>query len=375
MKKIQIKQRRRLILLLIVILIIAIVLFLTFRKKDYTVTYNVGDFEITESYHKDLNYYSFILTKGETNLFSTVNNQHFTAKKIVNQITGYQEEDETCYILSSNKVRFEPLCTKNEEQISYHLTSDNMKEKLERTTEKQENTILTTYNNINIYNYAYYDYYIWNYRGFYHINENIEENITLFDQDIYNPSLIVQVEDILLIPDYNADYYFDKIYLLDMNTGKTSTWNLDTSIYFDSAILGVYQKEVYLVDKHEKIEWKLNIEKNIQERVGTENSGGIIYENGWANVSMNRLIYQNNKFTGLNILDYQITDQGLYAIYENYQKKIKENAPTSIVTQKNNDIFYLINDNLYYFSESNGEMLIMNYFEWNFNSQNVIFIS
>ena len=90
---------------------------------------------------------------------------------------------------------------------------------------------------------------------------------------------------------------------------------------------------------------------------------------------MNRLIYQNNKFTGLNILDYQITDQGLYAIYENYQKKIKENAPTSIVTQKNNDIFYLINDNLYYFSESNGEMLIMNYFEWNFNSQNVIFIS
>ena len=59
MKKIQIKQRRRLILFLIMILILAIVLFLMFKKRDYTVTYNIDEFEIIESYHKDSNYYSF----------------------------------------------------------------------------------------------------------------------------------------------------------------------------------------------------------------------------------------------------------------------------------------------------------------------------
>ena len=63
MKRIQIKQRRRLILFLIMILILAIVLFLMFKKRDYTVTYNIDEFEIIESYHKDSNYYSFVLKK------------------------------------------------------------------------------------------------------------------------------------------------------------------------------------------------------------------------------------------------------------------------------------------------------------------------
>lgn len=374
MKKIQIKQRRRLILFLIMILILAIVLFLMFKKRDYTVTYNIDEFEIIESYHKDSDYYSFVLKKGENELFSLINNQHFTSKKIIKQITEYQEENETCLVLSSNKVRFDPLCYNEEGQISYHLTSESMKEKLEKTEAESNNEIIKTYNNINIYNDDYFDYYIWNYRGFYRLSQDVEETITLFNEDIYNPTLITQVGGILVIPDYNAEYYFDTVYLLDMNTGKTSTWILDTSIYFDSAILGVYDNELYLVDKHEKVEWKLNVEKNSQERVGTENSGGIIYQNDWTNVSMNRLIYQDNTFTGLNNLEYTLTDHGLYAVYDGYQKKVRETSPTSIVSEKNNVVFYLIDDNLYYFSESTGERLLMNYFEWDFNSQNVIFI-
>ena len=64
MKKAKIKQRRRLALLLIIILIIVLVLFFLFQRKDYTVTYSVNDYEITESYHKEEDYYSFIIKKG-----------------------------------------------------------------------------------------------------------------------------------------------------------------------------------------------------------------------------------------------------------------------------------------------------------------------
>ena len=374
MKKAKIKQRRRLALLLIIILIIALVLFFLFRRKDYTVTYSVNDYEITESYHKEEDYYSFIIKKGETERFAIVYNQHFSSKKNIDQITEYQTETESCITISSNKVRIEPLCTKEETQISYHLVSDEMKEKLGVTSETKEDTILTTYNNINVYHYRNHNYYIWNYRGFYHINENTTENIQLFDKDIYNPTLITQVNDTLVIPDYNADYYFDKVILLDMNTGRTTTWTLETSIYFDSAVLGVYQGDLYIIDKHEKTEWQLNIAKQKQERVGTEQKGGKIYDHEWTNVTMNRLLYQENTFKGTTILEYNIKEDGLYAIFDNHQMKIRETAPSKILSNTDNTVYYLVNDNVYSYNKEEGEKLLLNYFEWNFNSENVIFI-
>lgn len=374
MKKAKIKQRRRLALLLIIILIIALVLFFLFRRKDYTVTYSVNDYEITESYHKEEDYYSFIIKKGETERFAIVYNQHFSSKKNIDQITEYQTETESCITISSNKVRIEPLCTKEETQISYHLVSDEMKEKLGVTSETKEDTILTTYNNINVYHYRNHNYYIWNYRGFYHINENTTENIQLFDKDIYNPTLITQVNDTLVIPDYNADYYFDKVILLDMNTGRTTTWTLETSIYFDSAVLGVYQGDLYIIDKHEKTEWQLNIAKQKQERVGTEQKGGKIYDHEWTNVTMNRLLYQENTFKGTTILEYNIKKDGLYAIFDNHQMKIRESAPSKILSNTDNTVYYLVNDNVYSYNKEEGEKLLLNYFEWNFNSENVIFI-
>ena len=374
MKKAKIKQRRRLALLLIIILIIALVLFFLFRRKDYTVTYSVNDYEITESYHKEEDYYSFIIKKGETERFTIVYNQHFSSKKNIDQITEYQTETESCITISSNKVRIEPLCTKEETQISYHLVSDEMKEKLGVTSETKEDTILTTYNNINVYHYRNHNYYIWNYRGFYHINENTTENIQLFDKDIYNPTLITQVNDTLVIPDYNTDYYFDKVILLDMNTGRTTTWTLETSIYFDSAVLGVYQGDLYIIDKHEKTEWQLNIAKQKQERVGTEQKGGKIYDHEWTNVTMNRLLYQENTFKGTTILEYNIKEDGLYAIFDNHQMKIRESAPSKILSNTDNTVYYLVNDNVYSYNKEEGEKLLLNYFEWNFNSENVIFI-
>lgn len=374
MKKAKIKQRRRLALLLIIILIIAPVLFFLFQRKDYTVTYSVNDYEITESYHKEEDYYSFIIKKGETERFAIVYNQHFSSKKNIDQITEYQTETESCITISSNKVRIEPLCTKEETQISYHLVSDEMKEKLGVTSETKEDTILTTYNNINVYHYRNHNYYIWNYRGFYHINENTTENIQLFDKDIYNPTLITQVNDTLVIPDYNADYYFDKVILLDMNTGRTTTWTLETSIYFDSAVLGVYQGDLYIIDKHEKTEWQLNIAKQKQERVGTEQKGGKIYDHEWTNVTMNRLLYQENTFKGTTILEYNIKEDGLYAIFDNHQMKIRESAPSKILSNTDNTVYYLVNDNVYSYNKEEGEKLLLNYFEWNFNSENVIFI-
>ena len=89
---------------------------------------------------------------------------------------------------------------------------------------------------------------------------------------------------------------------------------------------------------------------------------------------MNRLLYQENTFKGTTILEYNIKEDGLYAIFDNHQMKIRESAPSKILSNTDNTVYYLVNDNVYSYNKEEGEKLLLNYFEWNFNSENVIFI-
>ena len=40
----------------------------------------------------------------------------------------------------------------------------------------------------------------------------------------------------------------------------------------------------------------------------------------------------------------------------------------------NKDIYYLKDDELYHYNPIEGEELLLSYFEWNFNLENMIFI-
>ncbi len=369
----KIKKRRRLIVVLVFCIFCILFFFFLIRKKDYEITYKIHDFLITEAYHKDQNYYSFVLKKGDQSYFDVQLDTHFSQQKLIYDIEEFSSEDEVCIQLNSNKIRFNPLCLKNNEQISFHLISDAMKEKLSYKENVFEENVEENYSNISVSSYLYHTFYIWNYHGFYRLNQSTQEEISLFQKDIYSPNLITQVENILFIPDYETDYYFEKVYLLNMENGKVETWNLEEPIYFDSVVLGVYEDDLYLVDKHEKKEWKIDVSKRKMEQVGSESQGGITYQNGFVNVSMNKLIYQDNTFSGILPISYKL-DQGLYYTYQENQMLITKEEPTSIVSYNKEWIYYLRDDSLYAYSLDYGEILLMQYFEWNFNSKNVIFV-
>lgn len=373
-QKNNIKRIRRLIALLVLFVLLAIISFLLFQKKDYSVIYHVDDYEINEKYDKAKDYYSFVLKKDNKEYFTVIYDQHFTSKKIIYEVEDFTTEEESCILIRSGKARFTPLCRINDEQVSYHLVSDEMKSLLPIDNKSFSFDVKENYKGVNIFNYLNATYYIWNYRGFYQIRESKKEEISLFSKDIYSPSLITQVGDILFIPDYDANYFFDKVYLLYMNTGKVDTWNLSDSIYFDSSVLGVYQNELYLVDKHEKIEWKLNLNKKKMERIGSENKGGKIYSNGWKDISMNKLLYQNNFFQGVNIYDFVIQNNGLYALIDNHYIRVRNNAPDSLIRSHDGYVYYFVGNQLFTYNDNIGEVLLLDYFEWNFNSENVIFV-
>ncbi len=369
----KIKKRRRLIALFIIILIAFLIIFNFIRKKDYKINYQRNDYNIEETYNKEKNYYAFIISKNDVKYFTILSDKHFLTKKLIYDINEFNTDNESCIAINSNKAKFEPLCLTADGQISYHLVSEEMKEKINYNQEEFGQKINETYFNISVNNTIYKNFYIWNYHGFYRINKDTAEEISIFNKDIYSPSLTVQVDKYLFVPDYEADYYFNKAYIIDMTTGKLSSWNLDESIYFDSAVLGVYNDEFYLVDKHEKKEWKINISKRLIEQVGSESKGGITYQNGFIDVTMNKLLYQDNTFTGVLPINY-VVENGLYLQFQDNKMKLINENPTSIIKYDEESIYYLKNDSLYAYFLDYGEIFLMNYFEWNFNNTNMIFI-
>ena len=56
------------------------------------------------------------------------------------------------------------------------------------------------------------------------------------------------------------------------------------------------------------------------------------------------------------------------------KKLVIENV-NNIVRIKDKDIFYLKDSTLYHFNEEIGEEKLISHFEWNFNSNNMIYIN
>lgn len=372
MKKSNKKKRRRLVALLIFLSLCILILWLCFRKKDYTIEYKIEDYEIKETFYKEKDYYSFEIKKGEKEYHTILSNSHFLSKKLIYKVETLETKTESCIKIHSNKLRFTPLCKKNETEITYHLVSEEMKKKLNEPSKDLINT-KESYNQIEINTLLYNDYYIWNYRGFYHLKEGIKETIHLFDKDIYEPKLLAKVGDYLFIPDYNSNYYFEKVTLLNRKNGNQEIWNLEEPIYFDSVLLGEKEDSLYLVDKHEKIEWKLDPKKKKMEKIGTESKGGVTYDQEFSNISMTKLINGEGIFKGVFPIEYKI-ENGLWKVLKENEILVREKSPEKIITTLENGVFYLEKENLYSYQEEYGEVKIMSYFEWNFNNDNVIFI-
>lgn len=354
------------------LLILIGIFFLLFRRRDFSLTYKIDGFDIKETYQKENNVYFFEIAKENETYHTILTDVNFFAQKIIYHIEEYQEKNETCLKIHSNKSKFSPLCIRDSKEVSLSLTSDEMKNHFVIDTLTPRNE---TYQQISIINTHYHDFYIWNYRGFYHINDQITESISLFSKDIYDSKLklMAQVEDYLWIPNYNSEYYFQESYILNRKTGKQETWSLKEPIYFDSVILGVYQNEIYLLDKHEKVEWKINPQTKKMTKVGTEGKGGIIYENGWKSITMNKLLYQDVSFVGTLPIDYQMNG-AFTKNFSNASILIRENVPNKVVGKTNDAVYYLVGDTLYSYTDTYGEVPLLSYFEWNFNNENVIFI-
>ncbi len=354
-------------IVLVVIFLLFLIFFLT--PKNYTKTYNINKVAITENYDKKGKYYYFTFKYKDATLDMLIPSKYYNHRQLIKDLKLVEDNADFCLIPTGKDLNFYPLCYSNNEQISFSLASNKLKKGLDQNLFKTPE-LLETYNDIDIYNNDF-NYYIWNYNGFYYLNKKKNTKIDIFDKELYTINLIGYTQDFLVIADYDSNYTFNKYYTIELQNGKLKKHDLDYDIYFDSYYPGYIKNKLYIVDSKEYTMYEFNAKNGKLDKVKTR----LLKGDKWQDKNIKNLISTKEEFTYDENIYYNLKDN---KIYLNYQDKklntLVTTDVTSIVRIKGEDIFYLKESKLYHFNPTIGEELLLEYFEWNFNYQNMIYI-
>ena len=352
-------MKKLIILISAIIIFFIFFLYMYFSPRSYKKEYTQDKVKIIESYDKEKQYYYFEF-EYKNNIYELVTKDKYSTKRgLIKSIKINKENKAICLDPKSDYITTYQICSRNNKQISYNLTQNKI----------ENDKILKEYKDIKINNLNEKTFLVWNYKGFSFINEDDQKQIKLLNKDIYNLDLIAKVNKYLIIPDYNNKHSFNKIYIIDLETGKYTDWEIKYDIYFNSYIVGTDNKSIFLFDKKNEIQYELRPDKKKIRKVKYK-----VKVNGkWESISLGEL-NKEIKFKEDKIYNYSIIDNKLYLKYYNGKNNILVSNQTikSIIYQDDENVYYLVDDKLYMYNGISKETLLLEYFEWNFNYQNMI---
>lgn len=361
------------IMILLIIFCFSFFLLSYFKARNYDVTYKKNSYEVNEKYiKKDKNYVITISDKKDKFTF-VISEKYNRSRKLVNKIIKYKTTNEECLEIKFNKSEILPVCKNNDGFISYFLTTDEMKEKINNKKYQMKlNKGVTQYKNIKVNNINNKKILVWNYHGFYYIDKNKKEDIKLSKIDVYNPKLLGQIDNYIVIPDYDQGYEYKNLKILNVNSLKLSNLELDEPISNESYVLGINEKSLFIFDKKYEKEYEL-VPYKLKYRIVSPR----IYNNKkLVTKSIKSLTNNEEQFIYDNIYSYSIKDNKLYRKnkYNINTELISNQAVKEIISQINDEVYYISGDKLYMYSDKYGEIIILEYFELNFNYKNIIYI-
>lgn len=354
------------------IFIIVCLVYGIFHSKNYEMEYSVENVHIIEKFNKQEKTYEFLFKIKEKEFFVALEHNDIHSKKIIKRVEVKEKDGNLCILPQSKALNLYPLCFINNEYVSYHLIEE--EDLIDSSYQKEIVSEEKSFHNIKIYDLNDKIYYIWNYEGFYILSNQENKEIKLFKEDIYNLPLVMKVNQNLLVADYDAKYAFNKFYVINSKKDKVKEMNLEKEISFESYFLGSANKKAYLVDKKNKIEYEINPQKLRIENITKNNQGRILNQDVWEPVSMNLLVSKDMNFTHNTITEFKIENNTLYKVQGNYQTKISNQSVKDIIYFEKDTVYYLVGEKLYYYNDTDGEVLVLSNFEWNFNYKNMIYI-
>ncbi len=351
-----------------------IFIFILFSPRDYETIYNINSYKIKESYSLKNKMYKIVVTYNNLDYPLTFTNKYTKNRKIVENITSLTNDEENCLSIIINK-ETHPVCYSDGKLADYRMMSNLITDNYKLLIKGFSNNVIKKYNNINVYNYYNKKFFIWNYKGYDYISQNQTKTLNLLSEDDYNNQLVYKNDKYILTPNYDEKYYFTKFLVIDSKKLELFDFELDNEISYSTYYLGEIKNNIYLVDKKNKKQYKININKNTIKTIGTENKKGTIYINKkWEEISLNKLVNEEYKFPVIIKYDYQLINNKLYLIIDDYRILLSKNNVKDIIYINYDEVYYIVEDTLYVYTPKDGEVKLIENNEWNFNYDNKIMI-
>ncbi len=357
---------------LIILIVIYVVLFfiIEFLKSEGDFNYQIKgeiDFDIKESalfYNDKEDLYVF-----NVNGFKfSINHEFNKESNVIKDVKYFKNDNYECIlpIYKNDLILNDLLCYNGSYTYYYNLIGqDKELDEFAKSYDYNrfiDNNKYTEIENINVYkDNLIEDHYIefTNYKGIYNVSNNFNTtvyDVSLFDKDVYNQKLGVFINNLYVVADYNEEYSFNIFKVIDFQNLKTDDIISNYKISFDSYIQGVVDNKIYLFDKDSKIQYEIDVEKQVVNKVGDLIK---FYNNGWETMTINQALEEK-----LFIIDENYEVDGyvkvdklgeIYYLYEdgfNVYKMIDNNLIYLFKTDNIDNIFYV--DNFIYFTDNNS---------------------
>lgn len=337
--------------------------------RNYEEEYRIDNYKITESFDKDMKMYTFKIKTGNDVYYQATKHNYISRKEFISNIIPRQNKKTSCLIFETKKFKLLPVCKKNGEDISYTLV-DNIPGKTKFKTTKR------TYKNIKINTLLNKKIYIWNHTGYHYLNDKQDEEVNFLDSESYYNEYTFKSDNYLITPDLSQKYEFDTLYVVNMKNGKLTKVKLDKTISYNFYYLGTHKNLIYIVDKKNKDEYKVDIRKKTVTSVKDKYDNGMIWDDKWKNISITKLVNDTYKFTDEKVFNYTLDKDKLYYDFYKVDNKIKasDKKIDKIISSDGDEVLYLVKNTLYLFSPEYGEVKILTFNELEFNSNNQVFI-
>ena len=387
------KKQVKLILLIILLLVLFIIFKRVFNSKTVNYSLNINDkkIKIEESY-TDI-YNINISTPNNVyplKIYDDINNK----RKIVKNVYIYNDKNIECILpIINNNIYTDVMCYKDEVLYDYYTLigeNKNLDNYVSTIKEYDQSLFKNEFNTTKDigtikYNTKSFNKYIvmTTYKGLI-INGNV---INLFNKDVYNNKISAFVDKYYIIADYESTYSFNYFYIVDITNGEISKLKIKEDISYDSYIQGIVDNKVYLYDKDNENQYEIDIKNSSVNIISDRNYIKYYSNKKWEKmnkVKANKEIYFNyetldNNFTSYDYVDevenyyYLFKGDGVsYKLYRvdkdnlNVYKSIID-VPVTNINYKDNYLYYVYKNKLFYYSDSTGLKTVLENSELEFN--------
>lgn len=388
------KNRKKIFILsiLLLILIILCIVILKFDNTTYKINVDGKSMTIEERHYNDSCY---ITIDSGDKIYPFRVYDNFNRNKLVSKIYFYVDSSIECVLpIINDKVYVDMMCYKEDILYDYNSIIGENKDlddyintikQYDLSKFKNENI---HYENIGTVKYNLYDEFnkisaLSTYNGLV-INGR---EVKIFEKDVYSNKISTFVNNYYIIADYEKNYSFNYFYIVNLYTKEISKLKSRNEISYDSYIQGIVDNKVYLYDKDNEVQYEIDVETSKINIISSNNYIKYYNNKKWEKISKlkaNKEVYFNydtldNIFTDYDYVKetnnyyYLFKKNGIsYKLYRvdknniDVYKYILETPVTSIVF-KDNFLYYVYKNKLYYYSDNDGLKVIYENAELEFN--------